>query len=504
MTTAGTPVAALVAVRALQAARGRQRPDSPAELARRLDPKFKVTPTIALLSDIAVRAVMQPDQRDIVTTPPRTGKSRLLSVWLPVWALMGDPDLAIMVIAYSDELAQAHSREIRRIVNEHADYLGYRIAADKSSVGRWAVEGHNGGVLAGGIQSGATGFGADLLLIDDPIKDAQEADSAAHRRRVLGEYRSSLATRVHPGGSTLVVQTRWHPKDLVGELLDSEPDVWGYTNIPAVAEAGVADALGREPGTAMTSALGFTAEHYAAARRTSGERAWYALYMGQPASPEGGLVKREWLEDWRLPVAPAGPLRTVIGVDPSDSGSGDACGLIAASSYTDGTVALLADVSEPLTSEQWARRAVELAISTRASQIAIESFAAGTTYLAVVKDAIKRMRPDHPIRVTSWPPKGSGRGRGDAEARSAALRQALEVGTCRVAGHLPSFEAQAVAWQSGQHQPDSLAAAVVAHDVLTAGAGVVHLVSPLDTMRRQREGRMPPPPSWMTRRIGGR
>lgn len=106
--------------------------------------------------------------------------------------------------------------------------------------------------------------------------------------------------------------------------------------------------------------------------------------------------------------------------------------------------------------------------------------------------------------MTSWPPKGSGRGRGDAEARSAALRQALEVGTCRVAGHLPSFEAQAVAWQSGQHQPDSLAAAVVAHDVLTAGAGVVHFVSPLDTARRQREGKLPPPlPDWMRRKIGG-
>lgn len=160
-----------------------------------------------------------------------------------------------------------------------------------------------------------------------------------------------------------------------------------------MAETGVDDALGRAPGVAIISALGFTADHYAANRRTSGERAWYALYMGSPTTPEGGLIKREWIDTWRLPVPPAGPLRTVIGVDPSDSGSDDSCGLIAASRYTDGTVALLADVSEPLTSGQWARRAVELAISTRASEISIESFAAGTTYLAVVNDAIKRMRP---------------------------------------------------------------------------------------------------------------
>ncbi len=167
------------------------------------------------------------------------------------------------------------------------------------------------------------------------------------------------------------------------------------------------------------------------------------------------------------------------GVDPSDSGSGDSCGLVAASLTADGTVALIADVSEPLTSEQWARRAVELAISVGASEVSVESFAAGTTYLAVVKDAIRRMRPDHPIRATAWPPKGSGRGRGDAEARSAGLRQALEVGTCRIAGHLPAFEAQAVSWQSGQHCPDALAAAVVAHDVLVHSAGQqMQLVTP--------------------------
>ncbi|WP_019969753.1 terminase large subunit domain-containing protein [Mycobacterium sp. 141] len=496
-------VASIAAARAIAAARDRQKPASPADLARRLDPKFVITPTIRLLSDIAVRTVEQPDQRDIVTTPPRTGKSRLLAIWTAVWALSRNPDLEVVIVSYSDELAQAHSRAARRIIQEHGDYLGIRLAMDARAVGRWQVEGRAGGLLATGINSGVTGFGADLLLIDDPVKDAAEADSKAHRRRVISEYRSTLATRVHPGGSVLLVMTRWHERDLAGELLDSEPDVWTRTNIPAVAETGIPDALGRAPGVAMISALGFTPEHYAAARRTSGERAWHALYMGNPTTPEGGLIKASWIESWRLPVAPAGPVRTVIGVDPSDSGSGDSCGLIAASSYADGTVALIADVSEPLTSERWARRAVELAISTGASEIAIESFAAGTTYRAVVADVIKRMRPDRPIRVTAWPPKGSGRGKGDAEARSAALRQALEVGTCRVAGHLPSFESQAVAWQSGQHQPDSLAAAVVAHDVLTAGAGVVHIVTPLDIARRQREGKLPPPPPWMTRKIGG-
>ncbi|MGV7633072.1 terminase large subunit domain-containing protein [Mycobacterium persicum] len=498
------PIASLTAARAALAARHRQRPASPAELARRLDPKFVVTPTIRLLSDIAVRSVTEPDQRDVVTTPPRTGKSRLLAVWEVVWALMRDPDLQIVLVSYSDELAQAHSREARQLIAEHHDYLGFRLSADKTAVGRWRVDGHAGGLLATGINSGVTGFGADLLIVDDPVKDAQEADSAAHRRRVITEYRSTLATRVHPGGSVLLVMTRWHPADLAGELLDSEPDLWRHTNIPAVAEAGVPDALGRKPGVAMTSALGFTAEHFAAARRTSGERAWYALYAGVPAAPEGGLVKREWLDGWRLPSAPLGPVKVVVGVDPADSGSGDSCGVVAASMSAEGVVAVIADVSAPMTSDQWARAAVDLAVDVGASEIAVEGFAARETYRRVVSEALRRAKLDRPIKVSTWPPKGSGRGQGDAVARSSALLQALETGTCRIAGHLPDLEAAAVTWQAGQHQPDALAAVVVAHDVLVHAAGQQwHIVSPLDAMRRAREGTMPPPPAWMRRRLGG-
>nr|WP_255396769.1 terminase family protein [Mycobacterium sp. 852002-51613_SCH5001154] len=488
----------------MEAARRRQRASAPAELARRLEPGFVVTPTIRLLSDIAVRSVTEPDQRDVVTCPPRTGKSRLLAIWAVVWALMRDPDLQIVLVSYSDELAQAHSREARQLINEHADYLGIRLSPDKTAVGRWRVDGRAGGLLATGINSGVTGFGADLLVIDDPVKDAVEADSAAHRRRVITEYRSTLATRLHPGGSTLLSMTRWHERDLAGELLDAEPDIWTHTNVPAVAETGIPDALSRTPGTPMTSALGYTADHFAAARRTSGERAWFALYEGVPSAPEGGLVKREWLDGWRLPTAPLGPIKTVVGVDPSDSGSGDSCGIVAASMSRAGVVAVIADQSAPMTSDQWARTAVDLAVDVGASEIAVEGFAARETYQRVVKDALRRAKLNRPIKVTTWPPKGSGRGGGDAIARSAALLQGLETGTTRIAGHLPALEGAAVAWQAGQHQPDALAALVVAHDVLVHSVGhQVHIVSPLDVERRAREGKLPPPPVWMRRRIGG-
>ncbi|MCH9735713.1 MAG: hypothetical protein K0U78_14375 [Actinomycetia bacterium] len=464
-----TALRTLIAARAMRA--DRPRPTTPAELAQRLIPGYVVTPTIRLISDVLHDAITQPDRRIIISTSPRTGKSVLVSQVGPVFALMNDPDAQVIVKSYGDELAEEHSREARRLINENATLLGIELAQDKSSVGRWRVANHRGGMLAGGILSGTTGFGSTLLLVDDPVRGAADADSAAHRRRLLAEFKSSLLSRLHPGASCVIVMSRWSELDLAGELLAEPDSPWTYVNVPAISEAGIPDALGREPGVAMVSALGRTAEGFGEIKRAVGSRAWFALYEGVPSSPEGGLVKREWLDEWRLPAAPQRPVKTVVGVDPSDSGSGDSCGIVAASMTSDGVVAVIADQSAPMTSDAWARAAVQLADDVGASEIAVEAFAARETYTRVVNEALKRAKLDRPIKVSGWPPKGSQRGRGDSMARSSALLQALEVGTCRIAGHLPALEEAAVTWQQGQHQPDALSALVVAHDVLIHAAG---------------------------------
>ena len=169
-------------------------------------------------------------------------------------------------------------------------------------------------------------------------------------------------TRVHPGASVVVIGTRWNEADLIGTLLAEEPDRWTYVNIPAIAEVGIPDALGRAPGTGDDLGAG---PHADAVRRhpaqAVGSRAWYALYQGVP------IVTRGWLVNENGSTLAAAcraerPVKTVIGVDPSDTGSGDSCGIVAASLTSDGTVAVIADVSAPMTSDQWARAAVELAI----------------------------------------------------------------------------------------------------------------------------------------------
>ncbi|OBK97750.1 hypothetical protein A5645_05610 [Mycobacterium asiaticum] len=502
-TLTGDSIAALTGARAIGAARRRRRPESPAELAQRLIPGYVVTPTIKLLSDELVRAVTEPDSRLIVTTPPRTGKSVLVSQVFPVWQLSRDPDSEIIMKSYGDSLAEEHSAAARRLIAENPGVVGVELAPDKQAVGRWRVAGHRGGMLAGGILSSTTGFGANVLVVDDPVKGAQEADSDAYRRRLVAEFRASLMTRLMPGGSAIVVLTRWHEEDIAGSLLAEAGSRWRCVNIPAVSTAGVPDALHRErSGVAMTSAIGRTAEQFRSIEVEVGSRAWAAMYLGTPSAPEGGLIKSAWFDDWRLPAAPAGAIKIVVGVDPADSGEGDETGIIAASLATDGSIALIADVSGHYTSDQWARRAVELARDVGASEIAVEAFAARATYTRLVVEVLPKYRLNRPIRVTGWPPKGTDRGKGDAVARSTGLLAALETGRCRVAGYLPDFEAQAVTWEAGQHQPDRVAAAVVAYDVLAHSMGQQWaIVSPLDIERRVREGKIGPPPAWMRRRI---
>lgn len=486
--------------------RARRVPTTPHELGQRIIRGYRITPAVALIGQEIDRAIREPDQRLIITMPPREGKSTTAAVLGTLAALLRNPDARIILASYADELAEKHSREARQFIAEHGDLFGLRLSPDKASAGQWTLEGHRGGLLASGLLSGLTGHGTDgLLIVDDVVKNMTEADSPTYRRRVASEFRSTLLTRTEPGASVLVIGTRWHPEDLIGVLLAAEPERWRLISVPAVADAGVPDSLGRAPGEVMVSAVGRTPEHFADLRRSLGERMWWAEFQGVPASPEGNVIRRAWLDTWRLSAMPGNPVRTVVGVDPSDSGQGDAAGIVAVSMVAEGVVAVHRDISEPMTPEAWARAAVELAIDTGASEIAVETFAAREGYLSVLNTTLRRYRLPHPIIVSSWPPRNnrSGRGRGDALARSAKFVQGLETGTVRLVGHLPSFEDQALRWQAGQHQPDCIAAAVIAHDVLTYGAGHLTVASPIEAARRARDGRMPPPPLWMRRKIGG-
>jgi hypothetical protein len=510
--TINDPVSTLAAARAMAAVRSRRRPASPAELAAILIPGYHVTPSVRLLSDELVRAVEEPDGRVILTCPPRLGKSTLVSRIFPIWLLMRDPDCEIILKSYGDQLAEEHSAAARSLIAEHSSALGFALAEDRKSVGRWRVDGRRGGMLAGGILSGTTGFGANYLIVDDPVKGAQDADSDAYKRRLLNEFKASLLTRLMPGGSAIVVLTRWAADDVVGSLLDEPGSRWRAVNIPAISTSGVPDALRRgRSGVALTSANGFTLERFTEIKAEVGSRQWAAMYLGTPTSPEGGLIKAAWIDGHRLIAASRGPTLTVVGVDPAESGEGDETGIVAGSVGRDGQIALTHNVSAHLTSEGWVNRAVELATTIGASRIVVEGYSAATTYTRLLREAVERQGIEHQITVSTWPPKGQAR-KGDSLSRSQGLIAALETGRCRIAGQLSDLEADMLGWEAGQHQPDSVAAATIVFETLAASAaGQVTIATPLGaTLARTGRpsihggGQVLPFNNPLARRVSGR
>lgn len=516
--------------------------DHPAALAATCDPYYRITPAVDLVSRQIERVLRSRRKRLMITAPPQEFKSRLSAVWTPLRALQLHPDWRIMLLTYADGLAEEHSKAARAIIQEFGsgvvdtltgaplpDRLGISLREGDSSSGKWRIAEGEGGLVAAGRDATITGRPCDLLIVDDPIKNMQEADSETIRKKVIDWYDSVASTRLAPGASVILIQTRWHEQDLAGHLLEHDHSLpahlreWRYINIPAVSHPKHPDALNRPPGVALESARGRTAEDFAAIERAVGKRVWTALYQGSPTPPEGGLFSQEWFDTHRMAVLPERTLARVVAVDPSESGEGDEAGIVAAAMLEGGRVAFTHDRSAPLTSDRWAAEAVQLALDTDASDIVVETYTAKETYLKVVRTHIQarirtvarqlrtmsiavggkadRMRAEltetlrklqmlkH--RVRPW------RGTGDAVARSGLLRQAVEVGTAAVLDHaMAAMESQAVFWQAGQHQPDRVAAAVIAHDRLVEMAGkVAHIGAPT---RGSNHGRN----DWLARKVG--
>lgn len=170
--------------------------------------------------------------------PPRHSKSELASRRFPAWYLGRHPDHQVICCSYGDELAMDFGRNVRDIVEgqEYSSlFPGTSIRADSRSAERWQTD--QGGVyVSAGVGSGITGRGAHIALVDDPVKNREEADSETHRRRVWNWFTNVLYTRLMPGGAVILIMTRWHEDDLAGRLLEAESaggDQWEVVNLPA-------------------------------------------------------------------------------------------------------------------------------------------------------------------------------------------------------------------------------------------------------------------------------
>ena len=228
-----------------------------------------------------------------------THNSQRASRRFPLWALQRNPDLRIAMASYEANIARRWGRAVRDDITVHGSRLGLAVRGDVSAQNEWQLVGHDGGMISVGIGSALTGRPADLILIDDPVKDREQADSKTYRDRAWDWWIEVAAARLSPEASVIVILTRWHEDDLAGRLLSAEDGhLWRVINIPAQAdhkpEHGEADILGRAPGEFLESARGRTREQWEAIKLRSGARTWNALYQGRPA-PEGGNV---WQRGW--------------------------------------------------------------------------------------------------------------------------------------------------------------------------------------------------------------
>lgn len=255
-------------------------------------------------------------ERLMITMPPRHGKSMLASEFFPAWYLGRNPDHYVVTATYAQELADDFGRKVKNQIEDksfNAIFPGIGLADDSKSAKRFHIEDEEGGFehtlkqrgayYAVGVGGPLTGRGAHLLLIDDPVKNREDADSEIIRKKTRDWYTSTAYTRLMPGGRIVIIQTRWHEDDLSGWLLaDHSHEKWEILNLPAIGGDGKA----LWPQQYDVPALNKI-------KLAIGARDWSALYQQAPSPETGNYFKVEWLKPCRLDQLPAKSTLRVYG-----------------------------------------------------------------------------------------------------------------------------------------------------------------------------------------------
>ena len=236
--------------------------------------------------------------RLIVSMPPRHGKSFLVSEFFPAWYLGRNPDKSIITSSYAAELAEGFGRKVRNQLLDpdwQATFPESHLDTSSRSAARFGLK-EGGNYYAVGVGGATTGRGAHVFLIDDPVKDREQADSEIIRKKIQDWYRSVAYTRLMTGGSVIIVMTRWHEDDLAGWCLtEQQHENWQVLKLPALAEEN--DALGRAPGEALWPEK-YPLKRLENIRLTVGPREWTALYQQRPAPDEGAFFQKSWIKEY--------------------------------------------------------------------------------------------------------------------------------------------------------------------------------------------------------------
>lgn len=267
----------------------------------------------------------------LLSVPPRHGKSYTVTETLPSWFLGKNPDSNVIIASYEGTFAESFSRRNRDKFAEYGeDIFGIKPNKNVQGVALWETLA-GGRCRAAGLKGGITGYGAELFIIDDPIKNKEAADSETVLAKIHDEMGPSVQSRIHPGGKLIVIQTRWVENDVVGYIEKNWSEfIWKTINLPCECEDPLNDPLGRNLGDSLMGPhLGDmnlpprirNDNNWLKSKKllilaSDGERTWNALYQGHPSAADGNLFKESWYKYYRSDDFPFSEFEyTVLSVD---------------------------------------------------------------------------------------------------------------------------------------------------------------------------------------------
>ena len=230
--------------------------------------------------------------RLIINMPPRHTKSEFASYFLPAWMIAKNPKLKIIQTSHTADLAVDFGRKVKHLLDDplYSDLFPTRLMEDSQAAGKWKTD-QGGEYFAAGVGGAITGRGADLLIIDDPHKEQDVRADGKAFEKAINWYTAGPRQRLQPGGSIVIVMTRWSTKDITGQLLKAQSeegsDQWEVVELPALL-----------PDGKPVWPEYWTKNELLKTKASIPVSNWLAQYMQQPTAEEGAILKREWWRDW--------------------------------------------------------------------------------------------------------------------------------------------------------------------------------------------------------------
>ena len=351
----------------------------------------------------------------IVVTPPRHGKSELVSRRAPAYALGRHPQLEVIHSTYSDDLCEKMGRDVGDILQSKEFsqiFPNFKIGSKNTQQEKSTTAG--GTYKSAGVGAGITGRGANLIIVDDPIKSREEAESAKTRDRIWDWFQDDLMTRREYPYSVVITMTRWHQDDLVGRLLQREPDRWKLIHLPLIADYHKYDEKWpdydpRDPGDVLWPGVRVKgsidipgadvpsddelAEQIKADFEedvSSNPYGTYSLDQGRPVQKEGTLLKRDWFHRYQSPPSALARYcnNIIISIDANlkKTSTGSDAALMVLGLRRDGTICVLDGHWSSLSFVELKKKAKRMAKKWPSASLLIEDKANGPALISSLEE----------------------------------------------------------------------------------------------------------------------